>query len=108
VVLEVNAIEAVNSLLADLAASGVSYRGQYKPIRMHAITNAAFLEQLGFVSKSSTSWSLLSALQDAGYKAADAWVAAHLGKVGERSSVDVKAELTHRVMQAPLPGGRDG
>jgi NTE family protein len=108
VVLEVNAIEAVNSLLAELAASGVSYRGRYKPIRMHAITNAAFLEGLGFVSKNSTSWSLLSALRDAGYKAADAWVAAHLGKVGERSSVDVKAELTHRVMQAPVPGGVGG
>nr|WP_294503354.1 patatin-like phospholipase family protein [uncultured Rhodopila sp.] len=108
IVLEVNAIEAVNSLLAELAASDVSYRGRYKPIRMHAISDPAFLAGLGFVSKSSTSWSFLSALREAGYKAADAWVAAHLDKVGERSSVDVKAALTHRVMKAPPPGGVGG
>ena len=41
VVLEVNAIEAVNSLLAELAASGVPYGGRYKPIRIHAIRSPA-------------------------------------------------------------------
>jgi NTE family protein len=103
VVLEVNAIEAINSLLAELAASGVPYPGQYKPVRIHAIRNDRFLEKLGFVSKNSTSWSFLSTLHDAGYDTADAWLAEHGDALGKRSSVDVKAELTHRVMLGPLP-----
>jgi hypothetical protein len=70
-VLEVNAIEAINSLLAELKASGVPYTGRYKPIRVHAIRNDAFVEQLGFVSKNSTSWSFLSSLHDAGFQTAD-------------------------------------
>ena len=36
VVLEINAIEAINSVLAELAASGVNYDGRYKRIRLHA------------------------------------------------------------------------
>jgi NTE family protein len=100
VVLEVNAIEAVNSLLAELAASGVNYTGRYKPIHLHAIRNDKFMQQLGFVSKSSTTWSFLSALHDAGYQTAETWVATHLGKIGIRSSVNVKAELTDVVLKA--------
>ena len=61
-----NAIEAINSLLAELEAAGVTYTGRYKPIRLHAIRNDKFVEQLGFVSKNSTSWGFLSALRDVG------------------------------------------
>lgn len=103
IVLEVNAIEAINRLLAELASAGVSYAGRYKPIRLHAIRNDAFVEQLGFVSKNSTSWDFLSRLHDAGYQTAETWLGAHLGEIGSRSSFDVKAELTDRVLKAP-PG----
>jgi NTE family protein len=106
VVLEINAIEAINSLLTELAESGVPYRGRYKPIRLHAIRNDAFVERLGFVSKSSTSWNFLSELHDAGYQTADAWLAAHRDKLGVRASLDVKAELTHTVLKPPVPSGR--
>lgn len=106
VVLEVNAIEAINSLLAELEAAGVPYAGRYKPIRLHAVRNDAFAEQLGFVSKNSTSWSLLSALRDAGHQAAEAWLAAHRDDLGVRSSLDVKAELTDQVLKAPAPSAR--
>jgi NTE family protein len=101
VVLEVNAIEAINSLLAELAQSGVPYNGRYKPIHIHAIRNDAFVEQLGFVSKNSTSWSFLTTLRDAGYQTAETWLSKHADKVGKRSSLDVKADLTHRVLKAP-------
>jgi NTE family protein len=100
VVLEVNAIEAINNLLAELAASGVPYAGRYKPIRLHAVRNDAFAERLGFVSKNSTSWTFLSALHDAGYHTADAWLAEHRDDLGVRSSLDVKAELTDKVLKA--------
>lgn len=106
VVLEVNAIEAINTVLAELEKAGVPYPGQYKPIRLHAIRNDAFMEKLGFVSKSSTSWSFLSALHDEGYKTADAWVIAHLNKIGRQSSVAVRAELTDQVLKARMPPKR--
>jgi len=100
VVLEVNAIEAINSLLAELEASGVTYTGRYKPVRLHSIRNDKFVEQLGFVSKNSTSWGFLCELRDAGYQTAESWVARHLDKVGKRSSVNVKAELTGVVLHS--------
>jgi NTE family protein len=102
VVLEVNAIEAINSLLRDLQAQGLSYSGRYKPIRMHSIGNDAFLEQLGFMSKSSTSCELLSQLHDVGYQTAETWVSANLDAVGRYSSFDVKSGLTHKVLRAPI------
>ena len=99
VVLEIDAIETVNRLLAELAASGVSYAGRYKPIRLHAVRNDAFVEQLGFASKNSTSWDFLSRLHDAGYQTAETWLGAHRDDLGKRSSLDVKAELTDRVLK---------
>jgi NTE family protein len=101
VVLEINAIEAINSLLAELAASGVAYAGRYKPIRLHAIRDDAFVEQLGFVSKNSTSWEFLMRLHDAGYQTAEAWLRNHLAAIGIASSMDVKADLTHKVLKPP-------
>ena len=100
VVLEVNAIEAINSLLAELAKSGVIYPGRYKPVRVHAIRNDVFVEQLGFVSKNSTSWTLFPELHDIGYQTADAWPAAHRGDLGKRPSFDVKAQLVDKVAQS--------
>jgi NTE family protein len=102
VVLEVNAIEAINSLLAEVEALGVAYTGHYKTIRLHAIRNDKFMERLGFVSKNSTSWGFLSELHDVGYQTAETWVARHLDKIGKRSSVNVKAELTGVVLNAPV------
>lgn len=103
VVLEINAIEAINTLLAELAAEGVAYAGRYKPIRLHALRNDAALARFGTVSKSSTSRSLLTALRDLGYATADQWIAENARDVGRRSSFDVKAELTGQVLKAPLP-----
>jgi NTE family protein len=103
VVLEVNAIEAINSLLAELAELGVPYPGRCKPVRIHAIRNDAFVEQLGFVSKNSTSWTFLSELHDVGYQTADAWLAAHRDDLGVRPSIDVKAELVDKMLKVPVP-----
>jgi NTE family protein len=81
----------------------VDYTGRFKPIRFHAIRNDAFVEQLGFISKNSTSWTFLSCLHDAGYATAEEWLGAHLGEVGIRSSLDVKNELTDKVLKGPTP-----
>jgi NTE family protein len=108
VVLEINAIEAINSVLAELAASGVPYAGRYRPVRLHAIRNDPFVEQLGFVSKHSTSSAFLSSLHDAGYQTAEAWLRAHRDDVGVRSSLDVKGELTDKVLKAPIARPQSG
>jgi NTE family protein len=102
VVLEVNAIEAINSLLAELAQQDLPYVGRFRPIRLHTIRDDTFVERLGFVSKSSTSWIFLSTLHDEGYRTADAWLRAHRDDLGERSSFDVKAELVDKVLKAPV------
>ncbi len=89
VVLEANAIEAVNRVLAAGAGSG----GKYKPVRLHLIRNERFLGSLGFVSKSSTSWPLLEDLFEHGRAAANAWVRDNLRRLGRSPSVDLHAEL---------------
>ncbi len=94
--LEVNAIEAVNAVLR---ANGVPAGSPYRPIRLHKIQNEQFEESLGFVSKSSTSWALISALFDKGCEAAADWVKAHSGQVGREFSFDPKTELIGRVMK---------
>lgn len=96
-VLEINAIEAVNRVLADVAASGTTYHGRYRPVRLHAIHDDRFLASLGFASKNSTSATLLEALRAAGEHTADAWLREHGGMLGERSSLDVRGEITERL-----------
>ncbi len=83
----------------ELSASGVAYAGRYRPIRLHAVRNDAFVEQLGFASKNSTSWDFLSRLHDVGYQTAETWLGEHLDDLGVQSSLDVKAELTDRVLK---------
>jgi NTE family protein len=103
VVLEVNAIEAVNRVVA--AAGGDVTKpggGRYEQVRLHLIRNDRFLEKLGFVSKSSTSWPLLRTLFEHGRGAATAWLAAHADKIGREPSVDTRAELLK-----PLLSGGD-
>jgi NTE family protein len=93
-VLEVNAIEAVNAVLR---AGGNPPGGRYRPIRFHKIQNERFSETLGFVSKSSTSWALIGTLFDKGRRAAADWVKTHQSQIGRESSFDPKAELIGRV-----------
>jgi NTE family protein len=113
VVLEINAIEAVNRLLADVAAmgaatgaaTGAAYSGRYRPIRLHAIRNDPFVATLGFASKNSTSWALLTALRDVGIETADAWLRENGGRIGRESSMDVKGMLDDVLKAGPKAGG---
>jgi NTE family protein len=96
VVLEVNAIEAVNRVLA---AVGVPADAKYAPVRFHMIRNDKFLETLGFVSKSSTSRELIMTLFAKGREAAEDWIKAHRHRLGSESSVDAHAELVGPVLK---------
>ena len=94
VVLELNAIAGINRLLQELRDAGIDYHGTYKTVNVHLIRDDAYLAQLGFVSKTSTSLPFLLALHDEGVKAASRFFTAHCDKIGACSSADIKTELT--------------
>src|ERR1700692_1482976 len=81
VVLEINAIEAVNRVLADLDAANASKPTKYKPVRFHLIRDDRFLAEFGFVSKSSTSWALIDKLFERGRTVAGRWLASNHGEI---------------------------
>jgi NTE family protein len=100
VVLEMNAIAAVNKLLRELREQGLDYKGAYRPINLHLIRDDAFEAKLGFVSKSSTSWPFLQALHDAGYRAADRFLHHNGDNIGTCSSCDMQSELVHPFLKS--------
>lgn len=100
VVLEVNAIEAVNRVLMSAGERVPKPAGgHYERVRFHLIRNDRFMEKLGFVSKSSTSWPLLEKLFERGRCATDHWLAAHADKVGREPSCDPRTELLSPMLQ---------
>lgn len=99
VALEMNSIAAINGLLKELQDKGIEYEGSYRHINLHLIQADAVLAQFGFVSKNSTSWSLLTALRDAGHKAADRFLRHEGGCIGQRSSADVKQGLIRPMLK---------
>jgi NTE family protein len=103
VVLELNAIEAVNRVLADLGvddASNASKPTRYKTVRLHLIRDDHFLAGFGLVSKSSTSWALIDKLFERGRSVANRWLASHYSQLGRSASFDVHAELLQPVLGA--------
>lgn len=103
---ELNAIEAVNSVLkAQAKPTGTkATAGRYRPIRVHAIESERFMQGLGVVSKSSTSWELIEALFKKGREAAEQWQAEHLTKLGRESSFAVKSALIGPVLKSRPAG----
>ncbi|MBC8747431.1 MULTISPECIES: patatin-like phospholipase family protein [Paraburkholderia] len=92
VVLEINAIEAVNRVL-DSVGEEAARKSRFKPVRFHLIRDDDFLAKFGFVSKSSTSWALLKTLFQRGREVAHAWLENDYAKLGHASSFDVKGSL---------------
>jgi NTE family protein len=100
VILELNTIATINEILREAAAQGLELKSRYRPIHLHLIRDDGFMAELGVVSKSSTSWTLLSALHRAGVKAAEGFLARHGDAIGKRSSLDMKEELTRKVLKS--------
>jgi NTE family protein len=98
VVLEVNAIEAVNRVLDSLDEEAAR-KSRFKPVRFHLIRDDDFLAKFGVVSKSSTSWSLLETLFERGREVAGAWLKSDYAKLGQASSLDVKGALLDPVLK---------
>lgn len=87
--LEVNTIHTVNKLLEQSPPDAECHRN-YRPIRLHAIANEAFMQTLGVMSKFNPYWPFLKRLFDVGRVTADRWLSEHGDKIGRQSSWNVE------------------
>lgn len=86
---ELRAIDFVTRLIDAGRMEGTGYRRVF----VHAISDEATLLPLGSSSKMNVERRFIEMLFDAGTRAADRWLAAHVGDLGVRSSLDIRALL---------------
>ena len=105
-VLELNAVHAINKLLARLPP-GPGEASGYRPIHMHMIRNDQLMEPLGASGKQNASPLFLEWLFEGGRQTAERWLARHLGDLGQRSTCDWKDDfdLEHDLIDPALKGG---
>ena len=80
------------ALLRQVADPGTGEGAAWANMRVHRISSEIMLE-LGYSSKLLTEWPFFTMLRDEGRKSADAFLAAHKGDLGVRSSLDLDAML---------------
>ena len=85
---EMRAIEFVTRLIED----GKLDRKDYKKVHIHRIS-AEGLKPLQASSKVNAEWRFLKHLHDIGRNAAKAWEAENFDSIGNRSSIDLRAEF---------------
>jgi NTE family protein len=85
---EMRAIEFVTRLIED----GKLDRKDYKKVHMHRIS-AEGLKPLQSSSKVNAEWRFLKHLHDIGRRAAQDWEAENFDAIGNRSSIDLRAEF---------------
>ena len=84
---ELRAIDFVHRLIED----GHLPAGAMKDVLVHSIRDDETMLKLGAATKMTADWQLLCQLRDAGRAAADGFLRAHWGDLGERSSFDLRA-----------------
>src|SRR3712207_3885661 len=85
---ELRSLALAQRLLADLpSAPGVLAR--LRDARLHAIGAEEEFRALKPGSRQDPSWAFLQRMRGLGHAAADRWLAAHLGAIGLRSTVDL-------------------
>jgi NTE family protein len=88
---ELRAVAFVQKLLdEDMIRSDM--RDRYRRILVHAIRADAALGGLGVETKFDTDWDFLTGLKEKGRIEYHRWAQDHLAAVGERGSVDIRAE----------------
>ena len=80
------------ALLRQVADPGTGEGAAWANMRVHRVSSEIMLE-LGYSSKLLTEWPFFTMLRDEGRKAAEAFLAAHKGDLGVRSSLDLDAML---------------
>jgi len=84
---EFRAIDFVDRLIEQ----GKLSTGHYRPVKVHLIENEAALKPMGASSKMNVEWAFLTRLRDVGRETAAAWLDACFDRIGERSTVDLRA-----------------
>lgn len=105
-VLELNAVHAINKLLSRLPP-GPGEQSGYRPIHMHIIRNDQLMEPLGSSSKLNASPAFLEWLFHGGRDSAARWLDRHRADLGQRATCDWKDDfdLEHDVIDPALKGG---
>jgi NTE family protein len=86
---EMRAIAFVTALIQQ----GRVERGDMKEMLIHSVRSDDTMAALDVSSKYNADWSFLCHLRDQGRAQAESWLARNYENVGERSSVDIKAEF---------------
>jgi NTE family protein len=86
---EFRAIDFVNRLIAE----GRLDRTHYRANRLHRIDAMAAMRDYTASSKLDTSWSFFQELHRAGRKAAKDWLVRHYDDIGNRATLDLRAEF---------------
>jgi NTE family protein len=76
------------ALLRQIASPGDGESGLWAAMRVHRVASDVMVE-LGYSSKLNAEWEFLCMLRDEGRRSADAFLVAHGGDLGERSSFDL-------------------
>jgi len=82
---EMRIIDFVGRLIDD----GHLDKERYKQLNIHVVEAEAEMRNLNVSSKLNANWDFLMHLFEIGRSKADAWVEAHLDKVGKESSIDI-------------------
>ena len=86
---ELGAIHFVDRLIEEGNLSG----DQYRPVKIHIIENDAALKPMGVSSKMNVEWEFLTRLRDIGRETAAAWLETCHDKIGNVSTVDLRAKF---------------
>jgi NTE family protein len=69
------------------------YQGRLKKLFMHSLRADDTLSHLSVASKFNTDWRFLLYLRDLGREATRDWLEQNFASIGERSTVDLRAEF---------------
>jgi NTE family protein len=82
------------AVLRQVADPGNSEGARWAKMRIHRISSATMTE-LGYSSKLNAEWDFFVMLRNEGRRSAEAFLAAHGGDLGARSTLDLDAMLDH-------------
>ena len=82
------------AVLRQVADPGNSEGARWAKMRIHRISSATMTE-LGYSSKLNAEWDFFLMLRNEGRRSAEAFLAAHGGDLGARSTLDLDAMLDH-------------
>ncbi len=87
---EMRAIAFVTKLIDE----GVIDDKRYRYVRLHRIAGDQVLAPIGASSKLNAEWSFFLHLRDEGRKAAQTWLSENFEAIGERSTLDIRKEIS--------------